>query len=56
MTPPPDLVECVNCDGLFAAASLDDIFYHATAGCCREARSRSSRVVAQPVAPANHPA
>ena len=37
MTPAPELVECTNCDCLFAAASLDDVFYHATARCRREA-------------------
>ncbi|HEY0156202.1 MAG TPA: hypothetical protein VGF28_02825 [Thermoanaerobaculia bacterium] len=37
MTPAPDLVECVNCDCLFAAASLDDVFYHATSRCRHDA-------------------
>jgi hypothetical protein len=36
MAPASDLVECVNCDCWFTAASLDDVFYHATSGCCRE--------------------
>jgi hypothetical protein len=36
MTPAPDFVLCTNCHGWFAATSLDDFFYHATAGCCRE--------------------
>lgn len=34
MMPAADLVECSNCDGMFAAASLDDVFYHATGRCC----------------------
>jgi uncharacterized paraquat-inducible protein A len=37
MTPAPELVECANCDCLFTAASLDDVFYHATARCRHEA-------------------
>lgn len=36
MTPAPELVECANCDCWFAGASLDDVFFHATARCCRE--------------------
>jgi hypothetical protein len=36
MTPPPDLIECANCDCWFTGASLDEVFYHATAGCCRD--------------------
>jgi len=42
MTPPPDLVECSNCEGLFAAASTDEVFYHATCRCRREATPRFS--------------
>lgn len=41
-TPPPDLVECTNCDCLFAAASPDEVFYHATARCRREAAAPSA--------------
>lgn len=33
MTPATELVECDNCDCLFAAGSVDEIFYHATARC-----------------------
>ena len=40
MTPATELVECDNCDCLFAAASVDEIFYHATARCRRDARSK----------------
>lgn len=47
MTPAPELVECANCACWFAGASLDDVFYHATAGCCREA---AAAPVPQPVA------
>jgi uncharacterized paraquat-inducible protein A len=36
MTPASELVECDNCDCLFAAASVDEIFYHATARCRRD--------------------
>ena len=36
-TPALELVECTNCDCLFAAASPDEVFYHATARCRREA-------------------
>lgn len=36
MTPAPELVECANCACWFFGASLDDVFYHATAGCCRD--------------------
>ena len=36
MTPPPDLVECANCDCWFAAAAVDEVFHHATARCRRE--------------------
>ena len=38
MTPPTELGRCANCDGLFTEASLDDIFYHATACCRRDCR------------------
>ena len=36
MTPPPDLIECSNCDCWFAGASLDEVFYHATCACRRD--------------------
>ena len=36
MTPPTELVECANCDCLFAAAAPDEVFHHATARCRRE--------------------
>ena len=36
MTPPPDLIECSNCDCWFAGASLDELFYHATCACRRD--------------------
>ncbi|MDQ3282039.1 MAG: hypothetical protein M3Q69_11570 [Acidobacteriota bacterium] len=36
----PELVECANCDCWFAAASLDDFFYHASSGCCRDDLAR----------------
>lgn len=35
MTPPPELVECANCDCWFADACADEIFFHATRRCCR---------------------
>jgi len=38
MTPATELVECDNCDCLFAAASVDEIFYHATARCRRDSK------------------
>jgi hypothetical protein len=36
MIPSGDLIECANCDGWFAGASLDEVFYHGTCACCRE--------------------
>jgi hypothetical protein len=42
MTPPPDLVECANCDCWFAAAATDEVFHHATQRCCREKREPMS--------------
>jgi hypothetical protein len=33
----PDLIECANCDDWFAGASLDEVFYHATCACRRDA-------------------
>lgn len=35
MTPPPELVECANCDCWFAAAAPDEVFHHATKRCSR---------------------
>ncbi|MEA2464259.1 MAG: hypothetical protein QOJ98_2006 [Acidobacteriota bacterium] len=49
MTPATELVECDNCDCLFAAGSVDEIFYHATARCRRDASSKA------PVAMNPHP-
>ena len=36
MTPATELVECANCACWFSGASVDDVFYHATSGCCRD--------------------
>jgi hypothetical protein len=44
MTPATDLVECDNCDCLFAGASVDDIFYHATGRCRRDSGAKSSAI------------
>lgn len=33
MMPAADLVECSNCHSFFAAASGEDVFFHATCGC-----------------------
>jgi hypothetical protein len=35
MTPPPELVECANCDCWFAAAATDEVFHHGTGRCRR---------------------
>lgn len=43
MTPPPDLVECANCDCWFAAAATDEVFHHATKRCRREILRRSTQ-------------
>jgi hypothetical protein len=43
MTPATDLVQCANCDGLFTSASSDDVFYHATCRCRRDAPPASPR-------------
>lgn len=42
MTPPPDLVECANCDCWFAAAATDEVFHHATKRCRREIARRNT--------------
>lgn len=39
MTPPSELDRCSNCNCWFTAATQDEVFYHATAGCCRERRA-----------------
>ncbi len=49
MTPAPELVECANCDCLFAAASLDDVFYHATARCRHEAATPPAAAAESPI-------
>lgn len=49
MTPAPELVECTNCDCLFTAASLDDVFYHATARCRRESAVATPAVAETPL-------
>jgi hypothetical protein len=36
MTPPPDLIECTNCDCWFTGESPDEVFCHATARCRRD--------------------
>jgi len=41
MTPPPDLIECQNCDCWFTGESPDEVFCHATARCCRRDKSAS---------------
>ena len=48
MTPATDLVQCANCDGLFTSASSDDVFYHATCGCRRDAPAVSPRARVTP--------
>ena len=48
MTPPPDLVECANCDCWFAAAATDEVFHHATQRCRREAARRMQEQPAEP--------
>ncbi len=35
MTAPPDLARCAHCESLFAAAAIDEVFFHATRGCRR---------------------
>lgn len=47
MVPPPDLVECCNCDCWFAAAATDEVFHHATARCRREANRHPPEPQAQ---------
>ena len=37
MTPPADLIECANCDCWFTASSVDEVFYHGTCACRRDA-------------------
>ncbi|HEX2832436.1 MAG TPA: hypothetical protein VHW00_05435 [Thermoanaerobaculia bacterium] len=41
MTAPPDLARCAHCESLFAAAATDEVFFHATRGCCRRNAGRS---------------
>jgi len=48
MTPPPDLVECANCDCWFAAAATDEVFHHASKRCRREAVRRTQEQPAEP--------
>jgi hypothetical protein len=44
MTAPPDLARCAHCSSLFAAAATDEVFFHATRGCCRRASVSEKRV------------
>jgi hypothetical protein len=41
MTPPPELVECANCDCFFAAAAPDEVFHHATKRCSRHDKAEA---------------
>jgi hypothetical protein len=41
MTPPLDLVECVNCKCWFTAAASEEVFHHATGRCRNEAAEPS---------------
>lgn len=48
-TPALELVECTNCDCLFAAASPDEVFYHGTARCRREAAATPAAAPESPL-------